>query len=152
MLLRFWALVIAVLAADQITKQIVVQQLTPGTPYPVVEGVLNLTYILNPGGAFGFLASLELLLLAVTLLVVAVIVTLHLAIIRSGYGLPVALLLGGAIGNLVDRLRLGAVIDFIDFGFWPVFNVADIAIVVGIALLVYRVIRSKPDDTGEARG
>ncbi|MDA8096593.1 MAG: signal peptidase II [Desulforudis sp.] len=152
MLIRFWALVILVLTADQITKLIVVNRLVPGKPYPVLEGILNLTYILNPGGAFGFLASLDLLLLAVTLLTVVAIIILHRSIIRSGMGLPVAFLLGGAIGNMVDRLRLGAVIDFIDLGFWPVFNVADIAIVVGITLLVYQVAGTRPGRAGEADG
>ncbi len=143
MFIRFWATAILIFVVDQCTKLMVIQKLEEGISYPVAQGIVSLTYIQNPGGAFGFLASSDLLLLSVAVLAVAVMVIGHGYFVRSGYGPAVALLLGGAAGNLFDRIRLGAVVDFIDLGFWPVFNVADIAIVAGVAVLLYRVVAVK---------
>lgn len=143
MFIRFWAIVILILTVDQTTKFMVIQRLERGISIPVVEGIVSFTYIRNPGGAFGFLASSDLLLLSVAVLAVAVMVIGHGYFVRSGYGPAVALLLGGAAGNLIDRIRLGAVVDFIDLGFWPVFNVADIAIVAGVIVLLYRMLAAK---------
>lgn len=140
MYIRFWATAVLIFIADQATKIMVIQTLERNVSYPVVEGVVGLTFILNPGGAFGFLASSDLLLLSVAVLAVALMVISHRYLVYNGYGGAVALLLGGAAGNLVDRIRLGAVVDFIDFGFWPVFNIADIAVVAGAVLLIYRMV------------
>lgn len=138
LMVRFWAVVVLVLVADQATKLLAVQKLARGLSVPLLDGVVSLTLVLNPGGAFGFLASSSYLLLAVAVLAVVFLVLGHAYLVRSGHGAAVALLLGGAAGNLIDRVRLGAVVDFIDFGFWPVFNMADVAIVTGAALLLYR--------------
>lgn len=143
LIIRFWVTVLLVFTADQAAKLLVLERLEKGLPYPVVEGVVNFTLVLNPGGAFGFLASSDLLLLAVATLAVVSIAVWHSYLVRSGYGTAAALLLGGAAGNLLDRIRLGAVVDFVDFGFWPVFNVADVAIVAGAALLLYRMLLSR---------
>lgn len=139
-MIRFWAAVVLVLVADQVTKLLVIQNLERGLTYPVLEGVVGLTFILNPGGAFGLLASSDLLLSVIAALAVVLMVVAHSYLVRTGYGPAAALLLGGAMGNLADRIRLGAVVDFIDFGFWPVFNVADIAIVAGALLLLHRML------------
>ena len=109
---------------------------------PVFAGIFHITYIENPGAAFGLFANQRLVFIVAGILVIAAACLMYRrlmsekAIIRWG----VALLLGGAVGNLIDRLRIGGVIDFLDFRIWPVFNIADIGICVGVALLMYALI------------
>ena len=109
-----------------------------GESIPIVKQVFHLTYILNPGAAFGFLAYQTNLFIIVTAgLVLGVLLfyrSLPLERVLVRYGL--ALVVGGALGNLVDRLRFGKVVDFLDFRVWPVFNLADSAIVIGACLLI----------------
>jgi signal peptidase II len=125
-----------VVALDQGTKQLVTHNVTPGDKVAVVPG-LDITNTRNTGVAFGALEGAGL--------VVAVLIGLSLVLLlgyfvvhrnRPWLWLPVGLLLGGAIGNLVDRARIGAVVDFIDPVAWPAFNVADSCIVVGVAGLL----------------
>ncbi len=142
----FLVLAGVVIFADQLTKFAVARVLRPGEIRPIVEGLFNLTYTLNRGAAFSLLAdsssSLKLGLLILVSVVASVIVLALLWrsrqeswVARTG----LALILGGALGNLLDRIRNGSVIDFLDFYFrthhWPAFNLADASIVVG-ALLV----------------
>lgn len=127
----------AVLVADQATKLAAVTWLRPLHSVPVLGRYLSFTYATNTGGAFGVMPTATA---ALTVVAMAVVVALILATRRlEGNRLVaagVACLLGGALGNLVDRLRVGYVIDFIDVHFWPVFNLADIGIVVGAGLLL----------------
>jgi signal peptidase II len=130
--------IIITMLADQFSKFIVQRTMELGQSVPIVSNLFHLTYILNPGAAFGLLANRTVFFVIVT--VVMVIGTI-IYYIRSGQkrgALPIALglLLGGALGNLVDRIRYGKVVDFIDFRVWPVFNLADTAIVTGTGLLV----------------
>jgi signal peptidase II len=136
-----------VIAADQVVKLIVVGALQPYTPHPVIPGFLNWTLAFNTGAAFSFLADQEgWQRWFFTLLAVVVVGVLVLWLRRTARGdwrtaLPLALVIGGALGNLIDRIRLGHVIDFIQvyLGSWPFpsFNVADSAISVGAVLLVF---------------
>ncbi|MEW6720154.1 MAG: signal peptidase II [Thermodesulfobacteriota bacterium] len=133
-------------AADQATKAWVVIALPPYLPREVVPGLLDLVYVRNTGVAFSLLAGLgggwvKPLLIAATLAAMAALLFYLWRLPRKGAApYAVGLVLGGAAGNLVDRARLGYVIDFIDLhlrGFhWPTFNVADIGISVGVALLI----------------
>ncbi|HEY8393228.1 MAG TPA: signal peptidase II [Thermaerobacter sp.] len=134
---------LAVVALDRWTKVWVLARFQVHESAPAVPGVFRWTYVQNRGAAFGLLQDQTLLLAAVALVVIAVIVywTPRLPgralTVRAALGLQ----LGGAVGNLIDRLRWGFVVDFIDLDFWPlhrwpVFNVADAAIVTGTALLV----------------
>jgi signal peptidase II len=126
-----------VVALDQGTKQLVDRNILPGDQVAVVPG-LHLTNTRNTGVAFGALEGGGL--------IVAILIGLSLALLIAYFAanrttpwlwLPVGLLLGGALGNLADRARAGAVLDFIDPVAWPAFNVADACIVVGVfALLV----------------
>lgn len=135
--MRFWAVAAATLAADQLAKFLVSYFLSEGASMPVVDGILYFTYVKNPGAAFGLFPNRTVFFVLVTVLVMIMLVVFHRRYgNRAGrieYAL--ALQLGGAIGNLVDRVRLGYVIDFFDFRFWPIFNLADVAIVAGVALL-----------------
>lgn len=127
----------AVLVADQASKLAAVAWLQPVQSVSVLGPYLSLTYATNTGGAFGVMPAAT-----VTLAAVAVVVAIALILAARRLegnrlvAVAVACLLGGALGNLVDRLRVGHVIDFIDVHFWPIFNLADIGIVVGAGLLV----------------
>jgi signal peptidase II len=139
--LLFLGLAVLVVILDQATKRIAEERLRGQRPLPVVDDVLRLTYVENRGAAFGLLQDQTAFFVFVGILVVGVIAASYRYLPRSGFRLHLALglQLGGAIGNLIDRIRQGYVVDFVDFGlhanWWPVFNVADSAIVVGVALL-----------------
>jgi signal peptidase II len=128
-----------------------------------VDDILRLTYVENRGAAFGVLQDQTTFFVLVGILVVGVIAASYRYLPRSGFMLHLALglQLGGAIGNLIDRVRQGYVVDFVDFGYranwWPVFNVADSAIVVGVALLALNALSPSQADqhasnAGDASG
>lgn len=132
----------AVACLDQLSKFLVKGCLALGEARPVIGGIFNLTLIRNDGAAFGMLRGNNSLFIALTLVAVVIVVAL-----RGRYRaaspvvkIAVGLILGGAVGNLVDRLLLGHVIDFLDFHIgschWPAFNLADSSICIGAALLI----------------
>jgi len=136
------AIAVAVFALDQGIKSFVEGSMQLGQSISLVPGLLDLTYIKNDGGAFGILGGSRLLLLAGS--AVAVIVVLWLLL--SGRPTRLAtlgcgLILGGAAGNLLDRLGSGEVTDYVHFSFWYIFNAADAAIVVGVGLLLLSALR-----------
>ncbi|MFQ5521273.1 MAG: signal peptidase II [Candidatus Methylomirabilia bacterium] len=141
----------AVLVLDQATKLVALEQLSPGSPVPVVDGFLSFTLVLNPGLAFGMFAIGYPRWLATLLSLGALSLLVFLAsqLLSSGgrlAALALGLIFGGAVGNLIDRGRFGAVVDFIDVYWrdyhWPAFNVADSAITVGVGLLALRLLVS----------
>lgn len=148
------AAALAVLALDQLTKFLALARLTPGSPVPLVEGLLALTLVMNPGLAFGIFAAIppgsRWLVAVLSFCALSVLAVLSARLLPTG-GWPAALSLGlifgGAVGNLVDRWRFGAVVDFIDVHWrgyhWPAFNVADSAITVGVGLLALRLLISR---------
>lgn len=131
-------LAVAVVALDQLVKAIVTSELGTGRVVRLLGGVVQLDYTRNSGAAFGVFQTGGLFFVAVALVVSASILVFYRRVanspqlVRVGLGL----VLGGAVGNLVDRVRLGYVVDFIDLRWWPVFNLADSAIVVGVAVLL----------------
>jgi signal peptidase II len=138
-----------VVALDQGTKALATSLVNPGERVEVLP-FLHLENVRNEGVAFGLGGDISAALIGVTLvLLVGLLVFLAL---RGGGGwgvwLPAALLLGGALGNLADRVRDGAVIDFIDLPLWPTFNLADVAITVGVLLLLLDVGRSETGREG----
>ena len=127
-----------VLALDQLTKAIVRSSMKLGESRHVFAGLLDITYVHNKGVAFGALAGGGAILAALAGVALGAIVVYFVMRSRTPYlWLPVGMLLGGALGNLLDRARDGAVTDFIDFPWWPAFNVADIAITFGVLTLLY---------------
>jgi len=141
---QFWlfstALVIA--ALDQVVKRVVVNAMEMGQSIDVVDSFVRLTRTSNTGGAFGLLRGRGNWFIVVSVVAALAIAALSRQIARVGRRverLAFGLILGGAVGNLIDRIRLGAVIDFIDVGGsgyrWPAFNVADSAITIGVTLL-----------------
>jgi len=128
-----------VVLLDQLTKYLVRLTIPLGRSVPVIKGVFHLTYTRNPGAAFGLLSGQYSVFLVVTLLIIFLIL-LYYWRVRSRNGFVcwgLGLVLGGAVGNLIDRLSSGLVVDFLDFRIWPVFNLADTAIVIGVALLAW---------------
>jgi signal peptidase II len=132
------ALVAAVVVGvDQLTKHTIGTSIAPGHRETLIPGVLHLVYVRNTGVAFSALAgSGDLVYLLVAVAVAALLVLLWLRPERRLLWLPVGMLLGGAIGNVIDRLVLGSVIDFIKLPDWPAFNLADTSITLGVILLV----------------
>ena len=150
------AIVALLVVADQISKLLVDQLMELHESRPLVEGLLSLTYVQNRGAAFGFLSHADLpyqpaLFVALSVVALAAIgyYALRLPLGNRLAQLALALVLGGALGNLIDRVRLGYVIDFVDVYWkshhWPAFNVADSAISVGVCLLVLDIVWS-PDE------
>ncbi|WXJ86859.1 Lipoprotein signal peptidase [Moorella humiferrea] len=138
----FLLLVALVLGLDQLTKYIVRVNFQPNESLPVINSFFHLTYVNNPGAAFGLFAYKTPVFVAITVLVVAVILIAY-RILPPGspvMRLALALITGGALGNLIDRLRFGYVVDFLDFRVWPVFNLADVAIVSGVILLCWQLL------------
>jgi signal peptidase II len=140
-----------IVALDQVTKALALLGLVPGIPVPLIDGLLALTLVLNPGLAFGLLAGLpprwRWLIVALSLAALLVLVRVAVRLLTPGAPLDrlaVSLMFGGAVGNLIDRARFGAVVDFIDVYYrdwhWPAFNVADSAITVGVVVLALRLL------------
>jgi signal peptidase II len=126
----------SVVVADQATKQIAVDELAGRSPVDLPLG-FELDYLTNTGIAFGLLDQGEGLVIAITLAALALLLTwFSRDPARRGLWPAVGLLAGGALGNLADRIRDGAVIDFVDPPNWPAFNLADVAITIGVALLL----------------
>ncbi|MCO6412414.1 MAG: lipoprotein signal peptidase [Thiogranum sp.] len=145
-MMKWLGLSALIVVLDQITKLIAVQQLVYGQPLPVLP-FFNLTLMYNPGAAFSFLSDASgwqrWFFVAVSS-IASVLLVWWLHKLESGQwllALALALVLGGAVGNLIDRLWLGHVVDFIQLYYrsfyWPAFNVADSAISVGAVLLIW---------------
>lgn len=131
-------LLIAVVGVDQVLKALVARLLPLGATIPLVSGFLSLTHVHNPGVAFSLLPRVPVLVPAgIALTLLSLLFYNEARWVRRPYTQgALALLSGGAVGNLIDRLRVGAVIDYIDLHVWPVFNLADVAVTAGAALLV----------------
>ncbi|MBT9140599.1 MAG: Lipoprotein signal peptidase [Dehalococcoidia bacterium] len=133
-------LLIAVLVIlfDQLSKLLVVNTMSLNQSIPVIPNVFHITYVHNFGAAFGLLAHRTGFFILVAVAVVLLLLAFLRYLPKEQKLLRAALVLqlGGVAGNLIDRVRVGYVIDFFDFRVWPVFNVADIAIVFGIGLLI----------------
>lgn len=138
------ALALAVFFVDQWIKSVVEGSMRVGESITLVPGFLSLTYIKNDGGAFGILGGSQVLLLVGSAIAVVVVLWMLLS------GRPTkptilgcGLILGGAAGNLLDRLTVGEVTDYVHFSFWYIFNAADAAIVAGVGLLLLSTLRSE---------
>lgn len=136
--------ILLILSLDQVTKFIADKNLSLTQALPVIKGVFHLTLVHNQGAAFGILKGQVLLFVLIAVLAIIVIsFALRNNYSRKPplYNLSLGLILAGALGNLIDRLFFGYVIDFLDFRIWPVFNLADSAITIGAILLGYSCIR-----------
>jgi signal peptidase II len=141
---------LGVVALDLSTKLLAVRELSDRDPVAVVDGVLTLRLVRNPGAAFGMAQGLTVVLTAVALVVVVLILRMAPRLRNGWWALALGLVLGGAVGNLVDRVfrapgpGRGHVVDFLELPNFPVFNLADSAIVVAAALMVLLSLRGIP--------
>jgi signal peptidase II len=143
----FYLIALAIVLTDQATKAFIVRNMRLGQSIPIVPGYFDLTFVLNPGAAFSLLATLpekirNPFFIGISIAAAVLIIiyrTRHLGAHRLA-SVSLGLILGGAVGNLIDRIRYGVVVDFLDAHVhqyhWPVFNVADSAISVGVTLLL----------------
>jgi signal peptidase II len=147
-----WLLLLGVAAltilADQVSKAYVVAHLRRGEswmPFSAIEPVFRLTHTRNTGAAFGMFPQGGMVFLIIAVVVSAFIVYYYRQIPAGAWLLRLALglQLGGALGNVIDRIQRGYVVDFFDVSFWPVFNVADSCIVIGVALLALQMLREE---------
>jgi len=140
------ALCAFIVAADQVAKAVVEAQLVPGEDVDLL-GPLGLTLAHNRGVAFGLAGGAGAPLIAVSLLALGVVAYLFLRNpARPGMWVATGLLAGGAIGNLIDRVRAGEVTDYVVVSSWPPFNLADVAITAGVLLLAFLYLRESGDD------
>jgi signal peptidase II len=140
------------LVVDQITKQYIDRSMQMFQSIPVIDGLFNITYVRNKGAAFSFLshASWRLPFFIAISAIAAVVIVIAFNRLRKDQQLAqvsLAMIFSGAVGNLIDRVRLGEVIDFLDVYWkahhWPAFNVADSLICVGVALLALDMLREE---------
>src|ERR1700686_5283227 len=137
---------LAVLGLDQWTKHIVAGQFLPGESRVFIPHLLYWTYVQNHAGAFGLFGTKSWLLVVMAVIVLGIFwfayreVAARSLLVRIAFGGIV----GGAIGNIVDRFHYGYVVDFVDLRWWPVFNVADSCITIGVVLLILTTFRHEP--------
>jgi len=147
----FLSITFLVVAIDFYTKYLVTQNMVLGESIPILSGYLNLTYVRNPGAAFGFLAEVNspwkpFFFWVVSAVAIIVLVYYYVNTPSNDFKtrLALTLIFGGAFGNMIDRFRWGEVVDFIDAYLgkyhWPAFNVADSCICIGMGVLVYSIL------------
>lgn len=151
---RFIMVAGAVVVADQLTKTLVLAKMPLFESISIIPGFFSLTHVHNPGGAFGFLAQngspwRHWVFLAAVILAMGMIIYFYYRTPKSypWLGVGLALIFGGAIGNFIDRLKFGEVVDFLDFYIahlhWPTFNVADSAVTTGVIIFIVHIVFKK---------
>lgn len=139
----FWIMIIIGLVLDQLSKYWIMGHFVLGQSLPIIPNVFHLTYILNTGAAFSLLSEHTWLLTVISMLALAGIFWYERKVPkeRKIKRFALACVAGGAVGNLLDRLYYEAVRDFLDFRIWPIFNIADCFVVVGVGLLIMELVR-----------
>lgn len=146
------AIAIPSFALDQLTKSLIQQNIRRGSWRVIIDGIFNLRHDRNSGAAFGFMQGQNTPLIIITIVAISFIF-LYYRHFRNDLWMKIALgfILGGALGNFADRLRLGEVVDFLQVGiqssglWWPTFNVADISICVGAGMLIIHLFQNRGD-------
>lgn len=135
-------LAVSIMVLDQLAKTRIESRMSFGMSDPIVDGVFHITYVRNYGAAFGILEHQTLFFIAVAISMLIVVTYLYSRIPTDNWVLHLGLgfLAGGTLGNLIDRIKNGYVVDFFDFRIWPVFNMADIAIVSGVSCIIYSLV------------
>ncbi|MGH2757544.1 MAG: signal peptidase II [Actinomycetota bacterium] len=136
---------VAVIVMDQVTKEVALSALDDGS-IDLIRGAVSLRLVFNSGGAFGIFQGVPGLFLVATVAISALILVWARKVTGRAWGIPLGMVLGGGLGNVADRLFRdtdGRVVDFVDLHVWPVFNVADMAIVTGVGLLLILSIRAE---------
>ena len=144
----FYFIAIIWLVLDQASKYYVMNHFALGESLPVIQNLFHLTYIINRGAAFGMLTNQRWFFLAVAFVLIIVYGFYRKRVNNGPLSLRVgtALLIAGAIGNGIDRYVLHGVVDFFDFRIWPIFNIADIGICVGVVCVIYYLLTSEYEE------
>lgn len=147
-------MVIGVIVLDQIIKVLIRSTMYIGESLPVIKEVFHITYVQNRGGAFSILSGQGLILTVVPLAAIIFAIWYMEKHLDEHWSLflSLSLIIGGGIGNLIDRILLGFVTDMIDFRFFPVFNIADIAVCVGAGFLILYTLIFSEDDAAKKSG
>ncbi len=136
-----WPLLVVafIIVSDQLTKAFIVDWLKPQGSVSIIGDLLRLTFVTNTGVAFGMLTGIPYVLMVPIVILIGVIIFYLVKTLGQSFLLTLALTLelGGALGNLIDRVRLGYVVDFVKFPYWPAFNVADSCVVIGAIGLAF---------------
>ena len=155
----YYVIIIAFAVFDQAIKYIIRTNMSLGDTVPVIENILHITYVSNSGGAFSILRDQTVLLTIFPVLLITAIIIYINRKRKSSPGMVLfglSLICSGGLGNLMDRIRFSAVVDFIDFRVFPVFNVADICVCCGCGLILLHMIvegrRGKPDTWEQSDG
>ena len=140
-----------VFVLDRIAKIAVASNMSYGQSIKILPNIFHFTFILNNGTAFGLFKGANAALAVLSVAVITLIIFYVLKNKTSGFvnSLALGLILGGALGNLFDRVRFGCVIDFLDFRVWPVFNVADSAITIGTVILAWNILKQNFKSAGK---
>lgn len=138
----FFVPFLILLIADQAVKHLIRTTMVEGQSIPIIANIFHITYIENPGAAFGILANQRILFLVLTALIVGIMIYLYFSLQnkKSLTAISLGIVVSGAIGNFIDRFLQGTVTDFLDFRIWPIFNIADICICIGLVFICYFVI------------
>jgi signal peptidase II len=149
--LRMFVTALSITVFDQVVKKVVTIAMDLGQSVDFLGSVVRFTRMANTGAAFGMMKGRSIWFIIISAAASVAIITFHreIAKMRRMEVLAFGLILGGAVGNLIDRVRVGAVVDFIDIGVgalrWPAFNVADSAITIGVVILAFHLLfRSRP--------
>ena len=142
------SVILPVLIVDQLTKFIILKNFQPGGSLPVIKNFFHISLVCNKGVAFGVFSEQGLPFrwtFIVCIIIVVFISVFYKKLFRERKSTRIflSLILSGASGNLIDRIRFGYVVDFLDFRIWPVFNIADSAITIGTVLLILQMLRHK---------
>lgn len=143
--MRFIIGVILVIITDQASKIWVSNNMELWESIPVIPKIFHITYIQNPGSAFGLLrfSNITFIMIGILIIILGILFLTRVARHNKLVFFSFVLILGGSLGNIIDRLRIGKVIDFLDFRIWPIFNIADSAINIGILLLIIHLLFQK---------
>lgn len=148
---KFLSIIILMLGLDQVSKWLVRDAMDLGQSIPIISSLMSLTYIENRGAAFGIMAGGRVLFIALTFLLLAFLLWYRHQNKHQSFLLEMStgLIIAGALGNLIDRILKGSVTDFIDFHFFPIFNVADIAVTCGVFLMAVFIFKDENKSTNK---
>lgn len=135
----FYFIIVVLVVADQLSKHFISTWMSISEFIPLIEGVFHITYVQNFGAAFSILQGKQFFLITVTLIALITINIYLIVKFKENHkilSLALSFIIGGGYGNLIDRIRLGYVVDFLDFRVFPVFNIADICVCTGCGLLI----------------
>lgn len=141
-------LALVVVIIDQLSKFYIQTHMTIGMSMPVIQDIFHITYILNPGAAFGLFEHQTSFFVIIAICMVIAVIYFYPRIPRQYrlLNLGTGLMVGGAVGNVIDRIKTGYVVDFFDFRIWPIFNIADIGIVCGVGCIIFTIMYLDKED------